>query len=921
MRILVGEKLSQHKYKTPEGYLVCTDAILARTGKQTYLRNEVFNDGSEEEVEIDRTPEEVFSDKTITSFENKPITIEHPNEEVNVDNYKEYAVGFVRDVRRDVVDGNEVLKGNLIITDKEAIDLIERGEMNELSCGYDCDILDEENPQQRNIRGNHLALCKHGRAGIARIVDSINVDSINEELHKYKIEYETYVEDWKTREADIEHHISIQYGKNAYDAALKIKDKDIEIIRVYKDDKLLHSFSPAHQGRNFGRGKIENLKGLDSVEDSPLDKVFENDDIVISKDLLNGKKIIYSLWIKNRGHLAPTTSYFNSIEEAKNKAKNYYGKTIDCVEDSIKDDALEDFFDLLDDNNIDYDFISGGYGIEFRNNYSYTKAKELAKKVRLIKGVWDDRKLTYHNFSSTSIGQDSINDDIALTSKQWISINKAANNSSYTVQEINNAIQKLHQQKPFLNIDECVEKVLNNIKNGNYLLDSINDVEPRSGESKEDFIKRFMSETVNEYPDEKQRYAVALKYWKGKDSMKDTIKDAEFTLNKNEKLNYKGHTLYRVYYGSTKGGWVESEKNIYGSGKVLDEAKVYGNAKIINYAKISEQAEVYGNAKIADYAKISGQAEVYGNAIVYMHSEVLDKAKVYGYANIALESVIKNNAEVCGNASIVKSEVYGNVVVNENAEVDGTKVYGNAQIYGNAKVRNSMIFGNAIVKDDARVDTAEIQGTTVIKGNMEVKKLKISSNKDLENAGIKDSIKDSINDAYIDLDFDGDENDARKLANRYGCQYKRNGSANGYPIFRFTGPRDKLQKLCKTYGMDKKDFDYYVEDSIHDEKYIYLYAKSDITPQDKIMMRRYGLEILGTNRFGGEVNLAVKGDLSTLKKFNKEYMAYEMHPDYLYKEHQFGGEITRDSENENENDKNKLKDILKIAKIAEKFIK
>ena len=89
MRVLVSEKLSQHKYKTPEGYLICTDAILARTGKQQYLHDEVFHDGSNETIDLDRPYDEVFNEKTLASFENKPITIEHPQEDVNVGNYKD----------------------------------------------------------------------------------------------------------------------------------------------------------------------------------------------------------------------------------------------------------------------------------------------------------------------------------------------------------------------------------------------------------------------------------------------------------------------------------------------------------------------------------------------------------------------------------------------------------------------------------------------------------------------------------------------------------------------------------------------------------------------------------------------------------------------------------------------------------------
>ena len=50
--------------------------------------------------------------------------------------------------------------------------------------------------------------------------------------------------------------------------------------------------------------------------------------------------------------------------------------------------------------------------------------------------------------------------------------------------------------------------------------ESLNEVYPNKGESKKDFIARFMSVTKDEYPDIKQRYAVALSYWDRKDKKK-----------------------------------------------------------------------------------------------------------------------------------------------------------------------------------------------------------------------------------------------------------------------------------------------------------------------------------------------------------------------------------------------------------------
>lgn len=177
MRFLVAEKLGSHKFKTPEGYLICTDAILSRTGKQEYKRCEIFGDACDEPdkiVNVDRVDAEVFSDKAMASFENKPICIEHPDHDVNAENHNELAVGFVRDVHKGEDEGKPVMMGTLVITDKDAVEAVESGEYKELSCGYDCDIDDDGEPCQRNIRGNHVALCKHGRAGIARIVDSVD---------------------------------------------------------------------------------------------------------------------------------------------------------------------------------------------------------------------------------------------------------------------------------------------------------------------------------------------------------------------------------------------------------------------------------------------------------------------------------------------------------------------------------------------------------------------------------------------------------------------------------------------------------------------------------------------------------------------------------------------------------------------------
>lgn len=221
MKILINEQISPHKYKTSEGYLVCVDSVLARTGKQTYTRDEVFNDGEEVEVEVDRPEEEVFSPETLASFENKPLTLTHPDEDVTIENFREYAVGFVRDIKKGMDEGKPVMLGTLVITDKEAIEGVESGKYKDLSCGYDCDIVDSDNPCQRNIRGNHVALCEQGRAGNARVVDSVD----EEEIEK------TYDVGYVDRPYDKAHYVTVK-AKNEKEAEQKVRKK-YDVYRIF----------------------------------------------------------------------------------------------------------------------------------------------------------------------------------------------------------------------------------------------------------------------------------------------------------------------------------------------------------------------------------------------------------------------------------------------------------------------------------------------------------------------------------------------------------------------------------------------------------------------------------------------------------------------------------------------------------------
>lgn len=158
-----GDRISPHMTESPEGYLICHDVPIARTGPQEYLARELALDGDPERVvSVDRRPEDVFEDATLASFEGKPVTDGHPSENVGPENYAAYQKGHVQNVRRK----GDYIVADLYINDAGLADQVRNGVKREVSCGYLCDYVpDGASYRQTKIRGNHVAVVPRGRAG------------------------------------------------------------------------------------------------------------------------------------------------------------------------------------------------------------------------------------------------------------------------------------------------------------------------------------------------------------------------------------------------------------------------------------------------------------------------------------------------------------------------------------------------------------------------------------------------------------------------------------------------------------------------------------------------------------------------------------------------------------------------------------
>lgn len=160
-------RISAKQSLTPEGFLLCKEVPIARTGDMVYGAGEVpVEPRPDALIIIQRTPEEVFRPETMASFEGKPVTLGHPDEFVGPDSWNSLSVGTVTNVRRGTGIEDDYLFADLLITSKSAIDEVQSG-LREVSCGYEADYeqLEPGRGVQRNIVGNHVALVERGRCG------------------------------------------------------------------------------------------------------------------------------------------------------------------------------------------------------------------------------------------------------------------------------------------------------------------------------------------------------------------------------------------------------------------------------------------------------------------------------------------------------------------------------------------------------------------------------------------------------------------------------------------------------------------------------------------------------------------------------------------------------------------------------------
>ena len=167
MRYYTPVKIGEKQSKTPEGFLVCHDVVIATTGVLHYTPAELpFAPGEDGIITVYRDAPELFNPKTIDSLEGKPVVEGHPIEDVDPSNWANLAIGHIQNVHRGTGVYDDCLLADFVMTDEKGIALIQCG-LREVSLGYTSDYerLGIGKQRQFNIVCNHVALVDQARGG------------------------------------------------------------------------------------------------------------------------------------------------------------------------------------------------------------------------------------------------------------------------------------------------------------------------------------------------------------------------------------------------------------------------------------------------------------------------------------------------------------------------------------------------------------------------------------------------------------------------------------------------------------------------------------------------------------------------------------------------------------------------------------
>ena len=157
---------------------------IARTGIMEYQAKDLgaqFKDHAPDDIiKVMTLPEDLFDAASIDSYRAAPFTVGHPKDDVDTENAKDLMKGMLEGTPCKDESGEELV-GTMVLNDADTIALV-RSNVNQLSSGHNavlvlCDFDSVGyHAKKTNIRANHIAIVPKGRAGVASIADSADVE-------------------------------------------------------------------------------------------------------------------------------------------------------------------------------------------------------------------------------------------------------------------------------------------------------------------------------------------------------------------------------------------------------------------------------------------------------------------------------------------------------------------------------------------------------------------------------------------------------------------------------------------------------------------------------------------------------------------------------------------------------------------------
>lgn len=147
----------------------------------------------------------------------------------------------------------------------------------------------------------------------------------------------------------------------------------------------------------------------------------------------------------------------------------------------------------------------------------------------------------------------------------------------------------------------------------------------------------------------------------------------KYSLTNEYKIVGDGVKVYRVHYTDPEAleivgyqyGWIQGYHNLSQEGMscVLQDAVVFGNAQILEDARLYERAMVYDNAIIKGSSQVRDDSKCYGDCVLDGTSSTYGNAEVLGKA-------IFNN-------TIIGSDKDKKFIVNWDFTMDGSFIMNN----------------------------------------------------------------------------------------------------------------------------------------------------------------------------------------------------------------------------------------------------